>query len=86
MILLSSLLVLAMIVSTAAVLLDLRQPRLVVQGERDALGPVATVADLVARMAPPARLVRIPGADHSLGDAADLAGKQVAAFARETCT
>jgi alpha/beta superfamily hydrolase len=41
-----------------------RQPRLFVQGERDAFGPGEVLRPLVEPLPPPRQIVLIPGADH----------------------
>ena len=59
------------------------RPRLIVQGSRDAFGPIDDVRALVESLPEPKRLVTLAGADHSLEGYREPLEEAVGSFARE---
>lgn len=57
------------------------EPRLFVQGENDAFGSGARIAELVARLPEPKTLVVVPGADHFFAGRLDALQEAVASWA-----
>jgi alpha/beta superfamily hydrolase len=56
------------------------KPKLFVLGDRDSFCPLATLEQLVARLAGRSSLVRLPGADHFLFEFEQRVGEEVARF------
>jgi alpha/beta superfamily hydrolase len=56
-------------------------PRLFVQGEQDAFGPVDALRSRVERLAPSPEIVVVPGADHFFGEHLDALQATVARWA-----